>query len=128
VLLFFLTSLLHYHALVQDLIIQLVSDSLLGLLILIFIQSAQIHPLLPVAEVLGVMLCLGLHSRLTLNAWNKELKRLESLEEMDGESEGEENEGEGEGEKRNSLQITSDPQMVVLRGEPMIQIHRSLYH
>jgi hypothetical protein len=69
--LFFLTSLLHYDALVQDFVIQLVSDSSLGLLIVIFIQSAQIHPLLPVAEALGVVLCLrteirqrveGLHS------------------------------------------------------------------
>jgi hypothetical protein len=93
VLLFFLTSLLHYHTLVQDLIIQLVSDSSLGVVVLICIQSAHIHPLLPLAEALVLVLCLGLLLRLTLNARNKDVKRFQLIQPMLGED-GEEGEGE----------------------------------
>jgi hypothetical protein len=68
------------------------------------------------------VLCLGLLMRLTLNARNRELKRLQS-QPMDGEREEEEEEGEGEGEgerEGDSFQITSDPQIIVPQGERVI--------
>jgi hypothetical protein len=114
-LLFFLTSLLHYHTLVQDLITQLVSDSSLGVLVLICIHSAQIHPLLPVAEALVFVLCLGFLLRLTLNARNRDLKRFETIQPMLGE-EGEEGEGErGVTERGEGVCFTNDP--VVPQGD-----------
>jgi hypothetical protein len=60
VLLYFVASLLRYHVLVQDILIQLVCNSAFGGLVLLLITSARVHPLLPVGGVLALFLCLCL--------------------------------------------------------------------
>jgi hypothetical protein len=71
VLLFFIASLLRYHMLVQDIIVQLVCNSGFAFLILLLIRAARIHPLLPVAFVLALFLAVFLLLRCTMSRGNK---------------------------------------------------------
>jgi hypothetical protein len=73
VLLFFIASLLRYHMLVQDIIVQLVCNSGFAFLILLFIRAARIHPLLSVAFVLALFLAVFLLLRCTMSRGNKEM-------------------------------------------------------
>jgi hypothetical protein len=73
VLLFFIASLLRYHMLVQDIIVQLVCNSGFAFLILLLIRAARIHPLLPVAFVLALFLAVFLLLRCTMSRGNKEI-------------------------------------------------------
>ena len=66
VLMFFIASLLHHHMLIQDIIVQLVFNSGFAALILLMIQVARIHPLLPVACVLVLLLAVFLMLQFTL--------------------------------------------------------------
>jgi hypothetical protein len=77
-------------------------------------------------------LCLGLLLRMTLNARNKYLNKMQSLQPMDGEGEEGEGDGDVDGEdterkrekerKPFQITITSDPQTVVREGEPVIEV------
>jgi hypothetical protein len=73
VLLFFIASLLRYHMLVQDIIVQLVCNSGFAFLILLLIRVARIHPLLPVAFVLALFLAVFLLLRCTMSRGNQEM-------------------------------------------------------
>jgi hypothetical protein len=73
VLLFFIASLLRYHMLVQDIIVQLVCNSGFAFLILLLIRAARIHPLLPLACVLALFLAVFLLLRCTMSRGNKEM-------------------------------------------------------
>jgi hypothetical protein len=70
VLVFFLSSLLHYHILIQDILIQLICNSGFGSLILLLIRSAKIHPLVPVSCGFGLFLCLYLLLKFPLTPGN----------------------------------------------------------
>jgi hypothetical protein len=60
VLIFFLTPFLHFHVLLQDIIVQTFCTSGFGYLVVWSVQLSAIHPLLPVVPVLVVVLCLCL--------------------------------------------------------------------
>jgi hypothetical protein len=59
VVVFFLASLLHCHVLVQDMIVQTVCNSGLGLLAVGMIGLFAIHPALPVAVLVGLLVLVG---------------------------------------------------------------------
>jgi hypothetical protein len=58
ILLFFITSLLHFNDLFQDIIVQILSNSGLGYFCYSLIQLSQIHPLLPLGVIVTIFLCL----------------------------------------------------------------------
>jgi hypothetical protein len=64
ILLYFLTSLLHYNSLVQDIIVQTVCNGGLGYLCVLLVQLWTIHPWLAVLVVLVLVLCLYCLERL----------------------------------------------------------------
>jgi hypothetical protein len=55
VLLFFVTSLLHFHEVIQDILLQTVCNSGFGYVVLLLIRLSRIHPLLSVLPVLVVL-------------------------------------------------------------------------
>jgi hypothetical protein len=57
VLIFFITPFLHLHTLTQDIITQMICNTGIGYLCLSFIRLYQISPLLPLAPVVLVFLC-----------------------------------------------------------------------
>jgi hypothetical protein len=59
ILLFFLGSLLRFHTLVQDILLQTICNSGLGFLIVTMIRLFAIHPALPVAVSVALLLLLG---------------------------------------------------------------------
>jgi hypothetical protein len=73
--------LLHFHTLVQDILVQTLCNSGLGLLIVWMIQLFAIHPALPVAVGVSLLLALVGLLRIFSGKGKEELARLSSLEE-----------------------------------------------
>jgi hypothetical protein len=73
ILLYFLTSLLNYSSLVQDILIQTVCNGGLGYLCVLLVQLWVINPWLPGAVVLVMFLCLYCLGRLLLSGLAKKL-------------------------------------------------------
>jgi hypothetical protein len=74
ILLYFLTSLLHYSSLVQDIIIQTVCNGVLGYLLVLLIQLWTARPWMAAVAVLGLFLCVYWLGRLSLDSLAKKLE------------------------------------------------------
>jgi hypothetical protein len=79
IVVFFLTSLLRCHTLLQDMILQTVCNSGLGLIIVWLIQLYAIHPALPVMLVLVLVLLVGYLLRIASGKNNAFAARLASV-------------------------------------------------
>lgn len=93
ILLYFLTSLLHYHPLFQDIIIQLLSNLGLGAMLLIFIRLVALSPWILAGIIIIVILTIGIlivtQKRLNLNASiSPDLSPVISIGEFDSPSAG----------------------------------------
>jgi hypothetical protein len=81
ILLYFLGLLLRFHTLVQDIVLQTICNSGLGLLIVWMIRLFAIHPALPVGVGVSLLLALVGLLRIFSGKGKEELARLSSLEE-----------------------------------------------
>jgi hypothetical protein len=81
ILLFFLGSLLRFHTLVQDIVLQTLCNSGLGFLVLSMVRLFAMHPALPVA--VGVSLLLALYGLLRISS-GKGKDELAPLSSMQG--------------------------------------------
>jgi hypothetical protein len=79
IVVFFLTSLLRCHTLLQDMILQTVCNSGFGLMTVGLIQLFSIHPVLPAVVTLVLMLFVGYLLRISSQWNNKMTKRLASV-------------------------------------------------
>jgi hypothetical protein len=79
ILLYFLGALLRCHALIQDMIVQTVCNSSLGLLAVWLIGLFAIHPALPVAVVVGLVLFFGILLRIASGKHSELRSRLASV-------------------------------------------------
>jgi hypothetical protein len=79
ILLYFLGSLLHFHTLVQDILLQTVCNSGLGLLVVWMIQLFAIHPALPAAVGLSFLLLFGWLSKIFSRKNNEMRERLAAI-------------------------------------------------
>jgi hypothetical protein len=79
VVVFFLASLLRCHVLVQDMIVQTVCNSGLGLLAVGMVGLFAIHPLLPVAVLAGLFALVGYLLRIASGKHSKLRERLASV-------------------------------------------------
>jgi hypothetical protein len=75
ILLYFLTSLLHYSSLVQDILIQTVSNGGLGYLCVLLVQLWNINPWLVVLTALVLLVCLYLVGRVSLRSLAKIMEK-----------------------------------------------------
>jgi hypothetical protein len=73
ILLYFLGSLLHLHTVVQDIFLQTVCNSGLGVLGMWMIRLFATHPALPVAVGMGLLLVLGYFVRIS-SGWNHRIR------------------------------------------------------
>lgn len=79
ILLYFLTSLLHFHTLIQDIILQTICNSGFGILGVLLIQLWALHPSLPVCVVAMVVLGLYLMFRWLSGRNTEFVKKLSSI-------------------------------------------------
>lgn len=70
ILLYFLTSLLDYNHLIQDIVIQTVCNSGLGSVVLLFVRLAAFSPWLSVGCAVAFLICISLLLRLWGGKWN----------------------------------------------------------
>jgi hypothetical protein len=73
IILFFLGSLLRFHRLVQDMIVQTICNSGLGLVVLGVFHLFAIHPILPIALIVSLLVSVGYLLRV-VSSWNNKLQ------------------------------------------------------
>jgi hypothetical protein len=83
ILLYFLTSLLHYSSLVQDILIQTVCNGSLGYVIFLLVQLWKIYPWLFVVAVLVLLLCVYGLGQYSLRGLTKKLQEVQEEEKME---------------------------------------------